>query len=159
MAPRRASLLLLAALAAVLPAAAQPPRPLKRPEVHGFSASPRVGRRRLHRHRPSAGFGIGTRLTRRLGVEGEYTFFARRPPRLRLRRLCRNAHLFTGNAPAPLPQPRRRAALPVDRAGGQSYEGSGPGFTWNCGAGLKAFLNDHLFLRPESASAPENTTC
>ncbi len=148
--PRRLPLLLLAALAALLPAAAQSTTPLKRPEVHGFLGVSRAWDDEGYIGTgPSAGFGIGTRLTRRLGVEGEYTFFRHKRDFGPLGQWKGNAHLFTANALLHFSPEGKVQPFLLIGAGGQSYEGNGPGFTWNCGAGIKAFLNDHLFLRPE----------
>lgn len=143
---RRILLLLLV----TLPLAAQSATPLKRPEVHGFLGVSHAWDDEGHIGAgPSAGFGIGTRLTRRLGVEGEYTFFRHRREYGFGGVTEGNAHLFTGNALLHFSPDGKVQPFLLIGAGGQSYKGNGPGFTWNCGAGIKAFLNDHLFLRPE----------
>ena len=146
----RALRLLAAALGlAALPLAAQSATPLKRPEVHGFLGVSRAWDDEGYIGTgPSAGFGIGTRLTRRLGIEGEYTFF-RHKRDFSFGQWKGNAHLFTGNALFHFSPDGNVQPFLLIGAGGQSYEGSGPGFAWNCGAGFKAYLNDHLFLRPE----------
>jgi opacity protein-like surface antigen len=143
--------LIPALVLAALPLAAQTSGEFKRWEVHGS-----IGGGKSYDDEGSigsglsGGFGVGKRVTRRIGVEGEYTH-------LRHKREISggafiwegSANLFTGNFLLHFRPERRVQPFVLIGAGGMTYEGSGPGFAWNCGAGVKAYLTDHWFLRPE----------
>ena len=136
---------------AALPATAQSSGEFKRWEVHGF-----IGGGKSYDDEGSigsglsGGFGIGKRLTRRIGVEGEYTRFHHRREIAGGAFLWEgSANLFTGNLLIHFSPDSRAQPFVLIGAGGMSYEGGGPGFSWNCGAGVKVYVTDHWFIRPE----------
>jgi opacity protein-like surface antigen len=139
-------------LAASLPLAAQSGGEFKRWEAHGF-----IGGARSYDDEGyigsglSTGFGIGKRLTRRIGIEGEYTYFRHR------REIAGGAfvwkgsgNLVTGNALFHFRPESNVQPFLLIGAGTLTYvNGGGAGFAWNCGAGVKAYLTSHIFIRPE----------
>ncbi len=138
-------------LAASLPLAAQSGGEFKRWEVHGFAG---VGKSYDDEGSIGSGFaggfGVGKRVTRRIGLEAEYTRFHHK------REIAGgaftwegSANLFTGNFLLHFSPEGRVQPFLLVGAGGMTYEGGGPGFAWNCGAGVKGYLTDHLFVRPE----------
>ena len=98
----------------------------------------------------SASFGAGYRVTPRFGVEGEYTYLRYRRDFGAIGEWKGAAHSFTGNALLHFRPNSRLQPFLLLGAGGLSHSsGDGPGFAWTAGAGLKGYLTEHIFLRPE----------
>lgn len=98
----------------------------------------------------SASFGAGYRLTPRFGVEGEYTYLRFRRDFGIIGEWKGGAHTVTGNALLHFRPKTRVQPFLLLGAGALSHtSGDGPGFAWTAGAGLKGYLSDHIFLRPE----------
>ncbi len=137
---------------AALPVAAQSSGEFKRWEAYGH-----VGAGVSYDDEGSIGGGLftgvggGKRVTRRIGIEGEYTYFQHdRMIGLGAFRFKGSGHMVTGNFLYHFrPESKVQPFLLVG-AGGLSYSDSdGPGFAWTGGVGLKAYVTDHIFLRPE----------
>lgn len=145
---------LLAALmlSSVLPLAARQGGEFKRWEVYGH-----IGAGGSYDDEGSVGsglftgFGGGKRVTRHIGLEGEYTYFRHdRTIALGQFRFKGSGHIFTGNFLYHFRPEAKVQPFVLVGAGGLNYsDGDGPGFAWTAGVGLKAYLTDHIFIRPE----------
>ena len=139
-------------IAAALPLAAQSSGEFKRWEVYGH-----VGTGISYDDEGSVGGGIfagaggGKRVTKHIGLEGEYTYFQHdRIIGAGAFRFKGSGSIFTGNFLYHFRPEKKVQPFVLVGAGGLSYnEADGPGFAWTAGVGLKAYLTDHFFIRPE----------
>lgn len=102
----------------------------------------------------SGGGGVGYRLRKRLGVEGEVTGFRSERDFGAGREPFRNSGVFVmGNALAHFGPPRAQFYLlggaGVANVRNRNSGVSESGFAINCGAGFKFFASEHIYVRPD----------
>jgi opacity protein-like surface antigen len=97
----------------------------------------------------AAGVGAGKRLTRRWGVEGEWTRFTHErefgPGFL----AKGHGDFFMANGLLHFAPESRVQPYLLAGAGVLKHQRHDAGFAWNAGFGVKAYLTGHWFLRPE----------
>jgi opacity protein-like surface antigen len=95
------------------------------------------------------GAGVGKRVTRRLGIEGEWSRFSHERQFVPGFGTKGHGDFVMANGLLHFAPEGRVQPYVLAGAGLLKYQRHDAGFAWNAGFGVKGFLTEHWFLRPE----------